>query len=343
MSLRLARRGFLSLPFAVAAETLIACGPSAPPPKPPAPPETPLALASLADLVKAPGLTWLVEASPRRALADDDLLAATTQVVPDERFRAYTKANAGIDPRSLEELVVARYADATLTLARGVFDPSAVHRAFEARATHVDGRAVDVKNPEVVRLFGDGAHERMQLVTFGRTALGLEVGRFGPLRVAELYAQGKLHKAKPALKAAPLDRIAALLGPSEARFFAAGPFEGEWEKALGGLLRASTGMGVGVKTKPGGRGRLDVVLVVLGGFEKAPEDAARRFGALLDVMLAKSALGRLLGLDTPLESPRVVALPDALRVEAAFDGLSVARGLHHALDAEIFEIMGTSK
>ena len=62
-----------------------------------------------------------------------------------------------------------------------------------------------------------------------------------------------------------------------------------------------------------------------------------------DIALArKNALGRMLGLDTPIESPRTSALPGALRVAAVFDGARLARGLHNALDAEISEIMNPS-
>lgn len=340
---RLSRRALFTLPLAAA---LPACG--SPPAKVvPQPPPTKLTLSPLVDLVKAPGLTWLVEVSPRRAFEDDAMLAAIASLVPDERFRAFAAHNGKIDLRLLDELVVARFPDATLTLARGAagaLDPAAIHKSFEGRAVHIDGRAVDVVNPAVVRLFGDGAKERVQLVTFGREAVAFETGRFGPLRVAELYAQGKLHRAKPALRAEPLARAAALLGDgAAARFFAAGPFEGEWENALGGLLRASTGVGLALRTTRGGRGHLKAVAVVLGAFEKAPEDAGHRFGALVDVLLSKNPFGRMLGLHEPIESPRVIGLADALRVEATFDGERIAQGLHRALEAEISEIMGSSR
>ena len=337
---RLSRRGLLALPFFALAP---ACAAKVPPEAPTRPPLK-LALSPLADLVKAPLLAWMLEISPRRAFEDDAILAAVAAVIPEERFRAFAGHNGHVDPRFLDELVVARYPDATLTLGKGTVDPTALHKAFEDRAVHVDGRAIDVASPEVVRLFGDGVKERMQLVTFGREGFGLETGRFGPLRVAELYAEGKLRKAKPALRASPLARAAELLGTdTAARFFAAGPFEGEWESALGGLLRASTGVGLALRTARGGGGRVNAVAVVLGAFQKAPEDAARRFGAIVDLLLSKNPVGRMLGLHEPVESPHVAALPDALRVEATFDGEKIARGLHRALEAEISEIMGASR
>ncbi len=345
----LSRRTILGAPVALAFADLAACAPAPPPAAPAGPPPVPLTLTPLSGLVKAPGLTWMLEVAPRRALRDAGLLAALATVVPEARFQAFAKGHGGLDPRSLEELVIARYEDATLTLARvppGTMDPVKVHQSFERYARAIEARAIDVPNPSVVRMFGDGPREgeRVQLVTFGREAVALETGKFGPLRVAELYAQGKLRRAKPALKSEPLAAVAALLGEgAELRFFAAGPFVGEWERALGGLLRASTGVGLSLSTVPGSDGHLRAVGAVVGDFDKAPDDAARAFGAALDVLLAKNALGRMLGLDAPVESVRTSTSPGALRVGAVFDGARIARGLHTALDAEISEIMNMSR
>jgi hypothetical protein len=226
----------------------------------------PLHLEPLADLVKAPSLVWMLEISPKVAFADDTLLAGVHRVVPDERFRRFAAENGGVDPRSLAELVIARYPDATLTLGRGTIDPSALERAFTRRATRVDGRAIDVTSPPVIRLFGDGAKERVQMCTFGREAFALEEGRFGPLRVAA---------------------------------------------------------------------------VVLGEYGHAEEDAARRLGATLDVLLAKNPFGRMLGLHEPVEAPRVDRVPGGLSVVATFDTDRAAKGLHAVLDAEIGEIVGS--
>ncbi len=379
---RIARRALLALPLLMLASTESACAPPAP--KPPAvPPATKLALTPLSGLVKSPGLQWLVELRPREALMDDTWLAAVLEVVPDDRFRAFAEHNGKIDFRYLEELVVARYREATLVLGRGSLTPVALHEAFAARALHVSARAVDLPRPEIVRLVGErsltvgGARdpsagttavdggsgppdggataqpaartEPVQLCTFGTEAFALETGRGGPLKVAELYALGKLHKSKPALLAEPLVHAAELLGPAAARFFVEGPFEGEWEDALGGLLKAATGIGVAVGTpaRTGAtastRGHLRVSAVVLGAFDHARDEAARRFGASVDLLLSKNAIGRLCGLHEPVESPRVFAVPGGLRVDATFDAKRLASGLHQTLDAEISEIMKNSR
>ncbi len=331
--MKLSRRALLLAPLAVSA-----CG-ERPPATPAGPPPVPLGLSPLSNLVQAPGLVWLVEASPRRFTQDEAILAAVAEVITEARFRGFARANGGIDLRSLEELVVARYRDTTLTLARGNLDPARVEASFVERATAIEGRAIDVPNPEVRRLFGNVRGERQQIAVFGREAVALEVGRLGPLKVAELFAQGKLKRSKPALHAEPLARASELLGPAEIRAFAPGPFEGEWAAALGGLLRASTGLGLAVRNAQKGTAKLAVTGVVLGAFDDDSDAAGKRLGAVVDLLSAKNALAHMLGLHQPVESPRIVALPDALRLEAVFDGARLARGLHNALDADIADII----
>ena len=56
-------------------------------------------------------------------------------------------------------------------------------------------------------------------------------------------------------------------------------------------------------------------------------------------VLSESPVGRLFGLDHPLEGPRVRAAPEALVLEATFDANTLARGVHDAVDAEVSEIL----
>lgn len=335
----LGRRALLEL--ALVALVAEACGAPSPAIAPVAPPT--LALPKLVDLVKAPGLVSLVEVTPRAALADDTWLAAVLEVVPDARFRAFAAHNGKVDPRYLEELVVARYDHATLVLGRGTLEPVALHEAFATRALAVTGRTQVVASPPVVRLVGERDKEPLALTTFGAEAFAYETGKGSALRVAELYAQKKLHKAKPALLAPPLAEAAALLGPAAARAFVVGPFDGEWEGALGGLLRAATAVGLAIRSPEGGKGRLRASAVVLGAFDHAKDDAVRSLGASVDLLLGKNPLGKMCGLDEPVESPVVVPVPGGLRVDATFDAQKLASGVHRALDAEISEIMKDPK
>jgi hypothetical protein len=307
----------------------------------------PLHLAPATDLAQAAEVSWLIDVEPRALMAHAELLPALETLLPHTQVAAFTERN-GFDPLALEELVIAAYAadqgGATLYLARGAFDPGRLETVFRQRAEVVDGRAVDRAGDEpIVRTWGTVRGARAQLAVLGRDLAAVEVGRFGPLRVAELFAQGRIKRASPALKAGPLARGAELVrdaqGDPPARAFALGPFGGESAKGLGGLLAASTAAAVSARpTVVGDRAAFRVVLVLTGGWDTSAEQAGERLRAAFDALSA-AGLGRLSGLDRPLEQVRVEARPDALRLTVTLDALALARGARAALGAEASEIM----
>lgn len=329
----IARREALALLAGMAA--VAACGGAAP--RGAASPSAPLALDPIVDLVPAAGLTWLVDARLRDLLGSPVLVPAIAQLVPEARFLAFARRNGGVDPRQVSELAVAGYPDATLALARTVVDPARIESAFAARALAVEGRAVD---GGVTRVWGTVGEAREQVATFDREAVGMERGRFGPLRAAIYFAQKKLERSKPALRAVPLARAAELLGPAPLRAFAPGPFEGEWAAGLGGLLRATTAVGAALRPRDtSGAGALDVTVVLTAAWGAEAPAAAQRLEAAFRV-LAHDPLGLLTGMNHPIEDLRVSADPEALRLAVSLDPLAVARGLHDLADATAAEIMG---
>lgn len=305
-----------------------------------APPEVPrgpaLKLEPLVDLVPTPGLVWLLEARPRELLANAVVAPAVALVVPPARLDAFAERHGGVDLRALDALVVASYPEATLSLARTQLQTGRVEAAFTAGTTPVEGRAVE---GGVTRLWGGGAGRRAQLALFGSEAVGLERGHLGPLRPAIYFAQGKLRRALPALRAEPLAAADTLVGPAPLRLFAPGPFDGEWSGGLGGLLRATTAIGATmhpVVHPPDGA--LDLQVALLGAWGADATAAAERLGAAFQ-LLANDSLGRLLGLDRPLEEPRISGDAQALRLQVLVDPLVLGRGLHAASDARLEEIM----
>jgi hypothetical protein len=340
----LARREAL----AALAALLFGCGGKGAEVPPKDEPEPPLHLAPLADLAQAAQLVWLVELAPRAIAQDPSLIEPVNLLVTEPRFQRFAAMNGGVDLRSLEEIVVGGYPDATLALGRGLFDPGRVERAFADRAASVEGRAVD-RSWGVTRVWGAVGGRREQLALFGRRGVGLErrgesgtvdASRPGPLRVAELFAEGRLRRAVPALRAEPLARAAEVVGGGPARLFAPGPFEGEVGKGLGGLLRAATALAVAARPSAGlaGQARVDVRVAVLGSWGDDAPAASARLAAAFNV-LAEDPLGHLCGLDRPLAGPRVGAQPDALTLDAAFDFGIVARGLRDATSARLDEIL----
>jgi len=330
-----ARAAFVAASFVFAFAT-VSCGPKAPA-APPPPPPVPLHLSPACDLAASAGLEWIVDARPRSIAEIADLIPAIAQVVPEARFAAFSASHGGIDVRQVTDLCVAHYRESTLTIARTAFDPARVEQAFAERVTRPGGRALDVPNPPVVRLWGEVTGEPEQLVLFGREAIAFAQGRAGSVRVAEAFALGKLKRATPALKGAALARAAELLGDAPVRVFAPGPFEGEAAQGLAGLMRASTSVAVSASLT-GPPSRLAVTLVLTGAWGKDADAAAERLRAAAHVV-AESPLGRLLALDRPLGEARVRGMADALVLETTVDPMALARGVHDALDAEIADIL----
>jgi hypothetical protein len=341
----LSRRAALSLPLLA-----LACSPRAPAEAPARPGPAPH-LEPLSDLATFASMRWLIHLRMREIASRAELMPAIARVIPEDRFAGFAAGHGGVDVRQLHELVIGRYAGATLWLARGVFDAARVERAFRDRAEIVEGRAVD-RTPEqlaggIVRTWGRVREDRAQLAMFGREAIALELApssgegappSASPLRVAELFAEGRLKKAAPALRTEPLRRAAELLGDAPARGFAPGPFEGDWAAGFGGLLAASTAAAIAVRpASRDGRPLLACTLALLGAWEQ-DDGAATRLAAWLDTF-GHEPLGRLLGVDKPVEAPRTRTLDDALVLEASFDAEIVARGLHDAVGANVREIM----
>jgi hypothetical protein len=337
-------RAFAAL-FILASSSAAASGCGGAPAKSIPPPLPPLHLQSVAALAPAASLIWIVDAKPRAFFGHPEMVIAVRVLFPDAKFETFTRRHGGIDLRQLDELTVASYPGATLFLGHGLIDPHEVESAFTARAT-VDGRAIDRQSTDplgtIVRMWGTmtSTSEREQIAVFGREAIGLESGRFGPLRAAELFAQGRLKKASPAFEAPPLARTREVLGAGELRAFAPGPFEGEWSHALGGLLAASTAIAISATFAQGDEegARLALRIVVMGGWKDDAPAAATRLVAAIDT-LASSAIGRLCGFDKPTAGPTVRAGDDALVADLTVRALPVFRGLKAATGASIDEVM----
>lgn len=320
---------------------MLGCG-GAPPPKPATTPEpTPLHVSPLTDLTPAAALVWLLEVHPRVILGDGRLAAALAPVAPDARLQAFAREWGGVDLRAADTLVFASYPGALLSLVHQTVDPGRIEAAFTARVLTVEGRSA---NPRagITRLWGNVGSGREQVAIFGGECVGLEQGRFGPLRIAELFAEEKLKRASPALKAPPLARVAELLGDAPIRAFAPGPFEGDLQRGAGGLLGASTAVGASIhvaEAKELESPRLAVRILLLGGWGGGSRAAADRLRAVFEV-LAASGLGKLLGLSQLLAGPTVGDSSEALTVDFTVDAALLVTGLRAATAAEAREIMG---
>lgn len=303
----------------------------------------PLHVAPTSDLVPAGRLRWVADVRTRELLTNAALIPAIAEVLPEAELSAMAKAWGGIDPRSAEELVIAGYDGGALFLAHQAIDPGRVEAAFAAQLADVEGRAIDQASDDsravVTRVWGATGKRHETLVLLGREVAGLgvfsEARADAPIRAVELFALQRLKRAKPVWRAAPLDRVAELLGDAPVRAGAPGPFEGSWGSGLGGLLAAATAAGVAVQ--PVGA-NLRVTLVVTGAWGERASEAKDRLERRY-AMLAASGLGRLLGIDRPESPPVVTATVDTLRLEVLLRAGPFFRGLRDATTAQLEGIM----
>jgi hypothetical protein len=296
----------------------------------------------LTDLAPAAALTWLIEVHPAAIFGDGRLSAAVAQVATQDRVPALAREWGGIDLRETDTLIFASYPSTRLTLAHQAIDPRRVEAAFTAHVLAVEGRSND-SGGGITRLWGGLGAAREQLTILGTDCVGLEQGPAGPLHAAELFAEGRLKRASPALRAPPLARMAELLGDAPARAFAPGPFEGDLQRGAGGLLGASTAVGARarvVDARGGASARLAIRVILLGAWGAEAGVAAERLRAVFDV-LAASGVGKLLGLSQGFAERWVEGSSDALTLDVSVDATVFASGLRAATAADANEIMGS--
>ena len=317
---------------ALAAAALPACsGAPSPAPRPPAP-SVSLHLDPLTDLAPAGGLEVLavfrwrevlraLDGPARRLLASDGLDALRTQL--------------GVDPRQIEELVVASYGSSTLYLLRVPHDPREVERLFTRRLTGEITRGNE--GPGVVRLAGTIGTTPRALATFLPDVLALEVGPPGPLRASIAFAQGRLKKARPALAAPPLDVLAPRLPDAPWKLYFPAP-----PASVGGahgLLDRAAAAAFAL-TPDDTRLRLHAAL--LGAWGDPPDEARRRLDLTVrDV--TSSPLGHLTGLDEPLDAYRSGGDSELLTLDGAVDLSRLAQGLHDITKASMAELFPPPK
>jgi hypothetical protein len=318
---------------------LAACG--APAKAPPS--YAPLHLAPTVDLVQAANILQLIQIRPREILAHAELARAFARVIPPEKFQHFRDANAGVDPRELEEMTYAVYPQTNLMLVRGVFDSARVEREFSARIS-VEGRAVDRKADSlgsITRIWGSLGDERQQIALVGREVIGLENGHFGPLRSAEFFAEEKLKRAAPALRAEPFESAAAFMGDAPFRAFAAGPFADPWKKGFGGLVGASTAVAISMKPASSDAAhdgdRIAITLALFGEWGDDGPAAEARLAASVD-LIRQSALGTLCGLDHAVVGPTKRITKNVIAIDATFQTEPFFRGIRDATSATVFEI-----
>jgi hypothetical protein len=324
--------------------SVVGCGaaPAVAPPGPREPALPKLATASLPALLPRADLRWIVLSRPREIASIPWLIPPIARVVPKANLTRFA-AQTGFDLRQVHEAIVASYEgataadDALVYLVRHNGDAVAIERAFRARITSDEARAVE--RPDLVRVSGTVGITPHAFAAIGGDVVAFQIGGSasrGPVRVATLYARGKLSRSPTALAGPPLGKLAARFGEAPVRAFALGPFEGELARGARGLLAGATAIGAAVR--PSAREKLALAVAVSGDFAKTGDPASRELLAAWDD-LATGSFGHLLGLDRPFEPPLPTHADDAVAIAVELDPDLLAAGLAAATSARIDEIM----
>jgi hypothetical protein len=317
---------------------LAAC--SGAPPVPPKRDLPPLAIDDLAALVPAAGLSWLVLARPREIAQISWLIPAIAAIAPEENLRRFA-ADTGVDLRELPEALIARFGpalgDADLEIVRHTGDGGNVERLFRKRIVK-DARR-DEDRPDLVRVSGQvGAHPQA-VGRMGRDVVAFQQGgdvARGPLRIAALYAMKRIKKAPPALSVEPWKSLRARFGRAPLVALAQGPFGDDWKKGARGLLEVATG--VGGALRPTAREHLGVAVAIAGDFRGRGGPASETLALAWDD-LASAEMGRILGLDRPIERPLATFTDDAVALSVEIEPNRFAEGLRALVTEDVRALM----
>lgn len=316
----------------LAALAIAGCG-STPPAKPaaPKPPPPPLHHGPVTDYVPAAGLRWMVVGSPRRIAADTRLRDALVVLLPDERLDKFARGT-GVDIRRIESAAAAGFDLGTLyAWAPPASSMPAVTARFRERIVSGEHRAQP--HPAIERTSGIIGATPEALLQVGDEFAAVAVGDLTLIRVAEAFARERLHSSPAALKGAALTTLEPVPSSSVATFYAPGPFTGEWARGARGLLANALAMSVSLTPADAGKARIELQLAgdftVSGGAElKLAFDD-----------LTTSPIGKLLALDQSADAPVISEKDQRLYLDVDVDLAPIARGLHAAVAADIWEIM----
>jgi hypothetical protein len=269
---------------------------------------------------------------PAKLLANADLARAFERLIPAARLQRFSDGS-GIDLKATPSALAAGFDYSTLYIAATPESGSVAEHRFIERL--VSGPISVEPVPGLRRLSGVVGTTPQTLLHIERLLVAVAVGDPTPTRVVEAYARGKLKKSPTALRGSALSALPAEMHAPELRFYAPGPFSGEWAVGARGLLAAAVALGIAATPLPAGQ--IAVQVHVAGDFGSDGEARTTLLSAWRD--LSESPLGRLLGFDRPVSEPVLSAARDLLTLEVVLEIEPIARGLHAAVSADVWEML----
>jgi hypothetical protein len=288
---------------------------------------------SLADLVPAAGLRWLVVAHPKQLLLDPAVKSGVELLFPKPRLDAFARSS-GVDLRALSSTCVAGFDIGTLYLAETHEGIGVAQQAFVDRL--VSHPVIKHPGPGVTHITGIIGTTPESFVALEGIGLGVSVKDPTLSKIAAAFALGKLKKSPSALNGAALRELPESVSHAPLRFYAPGPFGEPWTEGAEGLLGRT--LAVAVTATPRATDRLEFELTLAGEFLAdlaAENERARRSVE----RFAASALGRLLGMGTEGVLTEVLVDPRQIVVRVTLPTSRVFAGLHTAVAADAAEML----
>lgn len=291
----------------------------------------PTEVKTLAGLVTRVGLTSVAFVRPSELLAHPGFVSTPARhgVVQPSRLERYALVT-GLDLRRVREAIIATWGEAesesTLYLVRHSGDATNIEKLFRERLTRETHREAD--RPDVVRIWGKVGLRTVGLVRIGPDVVGFQEGgdmERGALRIAALYALGKLQRAPTLLADGPLRYLHDRLASAPFSYFVTGG-AGPIVPGAGPLLGEVT-TGFGLAAWPEGD-TAKVRLIVTGDFANEGSAASNELLAAWQ-QLARSELGAGLGLDKPVFAPIPAWSADDVSLDLALDLGLFAKGLEN--------------
>jgi hypothetical protein len=295
---------------------------------------------ALGALLPSAGLTWLLRLQPRAIAAIPWLIPSLGRFLPEARLDAY-RAHTGLDLRQLPEALVAAYRDGdaeqVLVVLRHNADAALLEQRFSARLAGGALRTED--RPDLVRVVGRVGRREDAFARIGRDVVAFQRGGDplrGMLRVACLRALGKLRGHRSAVELEPVRALFARFGEAPVAFAMPGPFEGELRGAALGLLDGALGAGLAMRGTA--RGHLGLAAAIHADFGDRGAEAGERLGDVY-ASIARSSLGRIVGLDQPIEPFVVAGDASAATLSVELDARRSVEGLHALVEADVASLL----
>lgn len=290
---------------------------------------------ALTDYVPSAGLRWLLVGNPRYFALHPELRPLRESWLTDARFTAFATAT-GVDLRRTEQALAAGFDLGTLYMADASGWVAPPEAPFEERLA--GSGTVHRPHPQIWRVTGLVGSVPQALVRVDHHLAAVSVGDLVPARVVELRARGRLANVTRALDGAALsDLPAELTTPGPLRFYAPGPFEGEWLSDRRGLIAGASALAAALDLEAE---TCHLRVALTGDWEPARdrEHLLQAWHAL-----ASSSVGRLLALDPPQQPAEVDASARSLVLSVRLHTRSLLAGIERLLAQDVEELLNVER